>query len=147
MIQNDIVKDLQDTLTRCLLESGDLCASKDIVNKAYNEVKNEIINGFSVIDQACRMFAKSVLILKAESEKSELNGLHLIYSGELGGKLYAQKDISKPLVTPNEDTLISDLNKLKASFNYDEYMRADEIHQRILSVGLISIYEYNEMDH
>lgn len=146
MIQNDIVKDLQDTLTKCLFESGDLYVSKDIVNKAYNEVKNEIVSGFSVIDRACSMFAKSILKLKAESE-NESNGLHLIYSGELGGKLYAQKDPNKPLVTPNEDTLISDLNKLKASFNYDEYMQADEIHQRILSVGLISIYEYNEMDH
>jgi hypothetical protein len=62
MHRNEIVEDFQKTLTQSFFKSGKICGvSEEIICEAYNQVKEQIYNGFSIIDSACDKFSKIVV--------------------------------------------------------------------------------------
>lgn len=144
MHRNEIVEDFQKTLTQSFFKSGKICGvSEEIIREAYNQVKEQIYNGFSIIDSACDKFSKIVLSNSSKEiiEEKTPEGLELIFVGRNGSRLYL-RDSSSPLVVNDTSLLDSDLYWLKKSFYPEDYLEADKIHKMILSSGIISLDKY-----
>jgi len=145
MCKNELVEEFKKTLTRSLFKSGKICGiDESIIRNAYEQVRDEIDKGISLIDVACDKFSKCVLINTSRELKEEKipEGLELVFSGKNGGKLYQQDCANAPLVTNDFFLLDRDLRDLSKSFYPDDYLEAKNFHDAILQLGLISLKEY-----
>ena len=85
MFKNEIVEDFYKTLAESFFKSGRICGiNEDIIRNTYEQIKNKINEGFSLVDSACDEFAKNILAKQSVDILYEKipEGLDLMFNGK-----------------------------------------------------------------